>query len=159
MQHVAGISTHAIYVDCNTELINKDLNKWCPLKEIEIQLTTLYTVAECMNRTLEELAHAKFNSLLVSKLPEFLWKPAVDTAHVRNRAYTITSIEGQTLYQGWYGTKPNVSHLCKSSESSKGRISPEKSCSSLATRLCQIQRCVQISIILQRHFGVFKTDY
>ena len=46
--------------------------------------------------------------LTASKLPEFLWEPAVaHAAYVQNRAYT-TSIKTQTPYQGWYGTKPNV---------------------------------------------------
>ena len=126
------------YVDCDTELINKDLKKWRPIEEMEIQLTTPYTpsqnsVAECMNRRPVELEHA---ISIASKLSEVLWKPAVDVAHVRNRTYTTTFIEGQTIYQGWYGTKPKVSHLYGSS--SKGRISPEKSFPSLSTRLCQI---------------------
>jgi hypothetical protein len=49
--------------------------------------------------------------LTASKLPEFLWEPAVAyAAYIRNYAYT-TSIKTQTPYQGWYRTKPNVSHL------------------------------------------------
>jgi hypothetical protein len=80
---------------------------------MEIELTAPYSpsqnsIAERMNHTLVELARVM---LTASKLPEFLWEPAIShVAYVRNCAYT-TSIQGQTPYQGWEGTKPNVSHL------------------------------------------------
>jgi len=46
-----------------------------------------------------------------SDLPEFLWEPAVaHAAYIRNHAYT-SAIKDQTPYQGWYGKKPNVTHL------------------------------------------------
>ena len=111
--HVRGITTHAIRVDRGTEFVNKDLQDWCHTKGMEIQLTAPYSpsqngIAERMNRTLVELARAM---LTASKLPEFLWEPAVaNAAYIRNRAYT-TSIRDKTPYQAWNGTKPNVSHL------------------------------------------------
>ena len=77
--HVRGISTHAIRVDRGTEFINKDLKEWCHAKGMEIDMTAPYSpsqngVAERMNRTLVELARAM---LTASKLPEYLWEPAV----------------------------------------------------------------------------------
>ena len=113
--HVHGISTHAICVDRGTEFINKDLTNWCHAKGMEIQQTTPYSpsqngIAKCMNHTLVEFTCAM---LTASKLPKFLWEPAVaHAAYVRNCAYT-TSIKDKTPYQGWYGTKPNVLHLCE----------------------------------------------
>jgi len=80
---------------------------------MDIELTAPYSpsqnrVAEHMNRTLVELARAM---LQASDLPEFLWEPAVAHAvYIRNRAYT-SAIKDQTPYQGWYGNKPNVTHL------------------------------------------------
>jgi hypothetical protein len=67
---------------------------------MDVQLTAPYSpsqnsVAEQMNRTLVELAHAMLAS---SNLPEFLWESAVThTAYVRNRTYT-TSISKQTPF-------------------------------------------------------------
>ena len=80
---------------------------------MEIQLTALYSplqngVAEHMNHTLVELAHAM---IMASKLPEFLWEQAVaHAAYVQNHAYT-TAVSGRTPFQGWNG---NVSHLHES---------------------------------------------
>src|SRR6266436_6007296 len=111
--HVRGIPTHGIHVDCGTEFINKDLQNWCHAKGMEIELTAPYSpsqngVAERMNRTLVELARAM---IVGTHLPEYLWEHAVaHAAYVRNRSYT-TAISDKTPYEGWYGRKPNVSHL------------------------------------------------
>ena len=63
-----------------------------------------------MNRTLVELARTMITD---SKLPEFLWEPAVaHAAYLRNMSFTLTlRLGNQTPYQIWYGKKPNVSHL------------------------------------------------
>ena len=61
-----------------------------------------------MNRTLVELAHAMITD---SKLPEFLWEPAVAHAvYVRNLSYTKHT-PNTTPYQLWHNRKPDVSHL------------------------------------------------
>src|SRR6266850_47187 len=61
-----------------------------------------------MNRMLEELVQAM---LLVAKLPEFLWEPAVEhAAYIRNRSFT-TSLQNSTPYEAWYGNKPDISNL------------------------------------------------
>jgi transposase InsO family protein len=75
-------SPRAIRVDWGTEFMNLELQKWCQGKGIEIQATAPYSpsqngVAERMNRTLVELAHAMLNS---AGLPEFLWEAAVEHA-------------------------------------------------------------------------------
>jgi hypothetical protein len=111
--HVRGISTHAFRVDRGTEFVNNDLLTWCKDKGMDIQMTAPYSpsqngIAERMNRTLVELVRTMLSA---SKMPEFLWEPAVaHAAYIRNRAYT-TAISEITPYQGWYGHKPNVSHL------------------------------------------------
>ena len=67
-------------------------------------------VAERMNRTLVELARAMLTD---SKLPEFLWEPAVaHAAYVRNLSYTKYILKA-TPYQLWHRHKPDVSHLCE----------------------------------------------
>src|SRR6266566_2102123 len=77
--HVRGISTHAIRVDRGTEFINEDLKEWYHAKRMDIDMTATNSpskngVAERMNRTLVELARTM---LTASKLPEYLWEPAV----------------------------------------------------------------------------------
>jgi len=80
---------------------------------MELQLTAPYSpsqngMAEQMNQTLVELAHAM---LITSSLTEFLWEPAVaHAAYIRNHFYT-TALVDRTPYQGWFGIKPNVVHL------------------------------------------------
>jgi Integrase core domain len=111
--HVRGISTHALRIDRRTEFVNKEMTEWCHAKGMDIEMTALYSpsqngVAERMNCTLVELVRTMITA---SSLPEFLWEPAVaHAAYVRNRAYT-TSIKTNMPYQGWFGMKPNVSHL------------------------------------------------
>ena len=110
---VQGISMHAIRVNHRMEFINANLKNWCQAKGMEIQLTTPYSlsqngIAECMNRTLVKLACAM---LMALKLSEFLWEPAVaHAAYLRNRAY-MTALSAHTPFEGWFGSKPNVSHL------------------------------------------------
>ena len=61
-----------------------------------------------MNRTLVELARTM---LTASKLSEFLWEHAVaHAAYIRNRSYTM-AVSDRTPYEGWNGSKPNVTHL------------------------------------------------
>jgi hypothetical protein len=38
--HIRGITTHAIYVDCGTKFVNKDLKDWCHAKGMDIELTS-----------------------------------------------------------------------------------------------------------------------
>ena len=86
---------------------------WCRSEGIQLQLTAPYSpsqngVAEQMNRTLVELAWAM---LADSKLPKFLWEPAVaHAAYLRNLSYTSAK-PTVTPYQAWTGKRPNVSHL------------------------------------------------
>ena len=65
-------------------------------------------VAECMNRTLVELAQAM---LIAVQLPEFLWEHTIThAAYIRNRAYSH-AIGDATPYQRWYDHKPTITHL------------------------------------------------
>ena len=104
---------HTIRVDHGTEFINRKLQNWCHENGMTIEKTAPYSpsqngVAERMNRTLVELARSM---IVGAKLPEFLWEPAIDHAtYLRNRAFT-SSQERRMPYQGWFGSKPNVSHF------------------------------------------------
>jgi len=105
----------AIRIDCGTEFINQDLMSWYETQGIDVQHTAPYSplqngVTEQMNQTLVELARAM---LLVAKLPEFLWEPAVEhAAYIRNRSFT-TTLQHSTPYKAWYGNKPDISNLCE----------------------------------------------
>jgi hypothetical protein len=111
--HVRGVTTHAIRVDRGTEFVNKDLQSWCHTKGMDIEMTAPYSpsqngVAERMNCTLVELARAM---IVGTHLPEYLWEYAIaHAAYVRNRSYT-TAISDKTPYEGWNGSKPNITHL------------------------------------------------
>jgi len=49
--------------------------------------------------------------LSASKLPEYLWEPAVlHAAYLRNRSYT-KHLHNSTPYGAWNGKRPDVSHL------------------------------------------------
>jgi len=102
-------------MDRGTEFLNKNLRSWCNTEGIQLQLTAPYSplqngVAERMNCTLVKLARMMITD---SKLPEFLWEPAVaHAAYLRNMSFMLMPRLGnQTPYQIWYGKKPNVSHL------------------------------------------------
>jgi hypothetical protein len=77
------------------------------------QLTAPYSlvqnsIAERANCMLVELARVMIIAL---KVPEFLWEHAIaHTVYLRNRSYTHT-LKGETLYELWHGTKPNMAHL------------------------------------------------
>jgi hypothetical protein len=65
-------------------------------------------VAERVNRTLAEQATAM---LVESSLPTSFWEYAVSTlAHVRNRSPS-SAVRDKVPYTGFYGRKPDVSHL------------------------------------------------
>ena len=108
-----GRSPCAIRMDRGTEFVNEELRTWCHSQGIRFQMTAPYSpsqngVAERMNRTLVELARVMLTD---SKLPEFLWEPAVaHAAYVRNLSYTKYTPKA-TPYQQWNGDKPDVTHL------------------------------------------------
>jgi len=100
---IRGHVTYAIKIDRGTEFLNQPMKTWCDERGIQLHL-----IAECMNRTLVELARAM---LTASHLPEFLWEPAVNhAAYVRNRSY-IKAVQNKTPYEGWHNIEPNVSYL------------------------------------------------
>ena len=116
--YLAHLTSHkrmpkAIQVDRGKEFVNQKVQEWCKSQGIELHLTAPYSpsqngVAERMNRTLVELAHAMIKG---QNLPEFIWEHAIlHAAYIRNRAYT-KHLETLTPYQGWHKRKPNISHL------------------------------------------------
>jgi hypothetical protein len=67
-------------------------------------------VAECMNRTLFEMACTMLDS---SGAPLDLWAEAVLAAsHIRNRLPSRT-LEGKSPHEAWTGRKPTVGHIRK----------------------------------------------
>jgi transposase InsO family protein len=103
----------AIRVDGGGEFINHELRIWCQSQGVEIEQTAPYSpsqngVAECMNRTLVELARAMITA---NNVPEFLWEQAIaHAAYVRNRTHT-KAVNNKTPYKAWLNKRPNVSHL------------------------------------------------
>jgi len=112
-QIAKGRSPCAIKMDRGSEFVNEELTKRCHSQGIHFQMTAPYSpsqnrVAKRMNRTLTELVRTM---LTASKLPQFLWEPAIaHSAYIRNRSYTSARPD-KTPYESWNGSKPKVSHL------------------------------------------------
>ena len=111
--HICSKIPYAIRTDRGTKFVKHMLQSWCEAQGIELQLTAPYSpsqngVAKCMICTLTELM---CTMLAATKLPEFLWEPAITHAtYLRNISY-MRKILTATPYQIWNGKKPNVSHL------------------------------------------------
>ena len=116
--YLTHLSTHgrtprAMRTDRGKEYVNEPLQTWCRERGIDTQLTAPYSpsqngIAERANCTLVELARAMITA---QKVPEFLWEHAIaHAAYIRNRSYT-RALKGETPYELWHGTKPNVAHL------------------------------------------------
>jgi len=77
--------------DNGGEYITGDLQRWCASKGIKLEYTALHSpvqngVAERMNCTLAELAHAMIFS---TQVPKFLWPEAIaHAAYLRNQTHT-----------------------------------------------------------------------
>ena len=93
--------------------MSKVFKLYCEDNGILRQLTSPHTsqkngVVERRNRTVMGLVRSMLKG---KKLPLELWGEAVTTCvHVLNRSAT-KSLRGRTLYECWYGRKPNVSHF------------------------------------------------
>ena len=101
-----GLNIGTLRSDNGGEYLSKEFRAYLKSKG---QLTVPHSpeqngVAERMNRTLMEMAHAG--------LPDKYWTEAVDVAaYIRNRTST-SSIKGyKTPLQVWSGEKPNIGHL------------------------------------------------
>lgn len=98
--------------DNGREYISAEFNRFLESEGVRRQLTVAYTpqqngVAERANRTLVEMARCM---LLSSRLPEYLWGEAINTAvYLRNRSPTNLLL--CTPYEAWSGRKPSVNHL------------------------------------------------
>ena len=65
-------------------------------------------VAECMNRTLVEMARLM---LIGANMPQRFWAEAISTAaYLQNRSPT-KAIQGITPYEAWTGDKPCIDEL------------------------------------------------
>ena len=96
-----------------SEYITGDLQQWCASKGIKLEYTAPYSlvqngVAEHMNRTLVELAHAMIFS---TQTPNFLWPEAIaHAAYLHDRTHTW-ALNTKTPLEAWCGRKPDISHL------------------------------------------------
>jgi Integrase core domain len=110
-----GQTPKAIQIDCGREFVNEVLDTWCKEHGIKIHFTAPYSLSqngimERINRTLVKLIWVM---LIANNLLEFLWEYAVlHAAYLCSCSYT-QYLANSTPYQGWYNTKPNVSHLCE----------------------------------------------
>jgi len=86
-----GKMPKVIHIDRRWEFVNDSLLEWLYSKGMEVHMTAPHSpsqngVAECMNRTLEDLARAM---CFAADLPVFLWEQAIaHVAYVHNRAYS-----------------------------------------------------------------------
>jgi hypothetical protein len=93
-----------------TELVNDKSKSLCAAEGTELRTTapSQNGVAERLNRTLLELAHAMF---IAKSQPQYLWDEAIATAvYIRNRVLT-TALPGKTPFEAYHGKKPDISHL------------------------------------------------
>jgi len=90
-QIAKGRSPCAIKMDRGSEFVNEELTKRCHSQGIRFQMTAPYSpsqnrVTKHMNRMLTELMRTM---LMASKLPQFLWEPAiVHSTYICNHSYT-----------------------------------------------------------------------
>ncbi len=107
-----GSRIKCVRSDRGTEFLNSRFKGFCAEQGISIETSAPYTpqqngVAERMNRTLKE----KTNCLLhQARASQVLWKEALSTAtHLYNLGPTSGKIV--TPWEGFWGDKPDVSHL------------------------------------------------
>lgn len=108
-----GKKLKCIRTDNGREYVNAGLDNYFKENGIIHQRTASYTpqqngVAERANRTLIEMARCMLEE---SRLPQYLWSEAVNTAtYIRNRSSTKL-LKDKTPYECWFGYKPSVSHM------------------------------------------------
>ena len=83
MKQKFGKASRWIRIDNGKEFVNEEMKKWAAEKGITIETTAPYLpsqngVAECLNRTLLEMARAM---IIAKGLPKFLWDEAVAHAN------------------------------------------------------------------------------
>ena len=114
LENACKSKLRAIRSDNGLEFVNSEFNEYCREKGIEHNFSSARTpqqngVVERKNRTLEDMARTM---LLASKLPQFYWAQAVDTAcYIINRAMLRPILE-KTPYELIKGRSPNLAHLC-----------------------------------------------
>lgn len=108
-----GKKVKCIRSDNGREYVNCELNEFFKSKGIIHQRSVSYTpqqngVAERANRTLVEMARCMLEE---SKLPQYLWSEAINTAtYIRNRSPTKV-LKDKTPHECWFGYKPSVKHM------------------------------------------------
>lgn len=113
VERETGRKIKVFHSDNGGEYLNSEFSNFLAREGIRRQLSVPYTpqqngVAERINRTLVEMSRCM---LIDSKLPEFLWAEAINTAvYLRNRSPT-KMLSNMTPYEAWSGRKPSVSHL------------------------------------------------
>lgn len=113
MENMTGRKIKCIRSDNGLEYVNGDFSRFLVENGISHQTTCPYSpqqngVAERANRTLVEMSRCLLEN---SKLPQYLWAEAVNTAsYIRNRSPT-KMLNGKTPYELWVGRKPSVKHF------------------------------------------------
>lgn len=113
-ERITGKKLIEFHSDNGTEFKNSVLGGY--FKENGITHTTTIVdtpehngIAERMNRTIFEMAKSLLHG---AGLPSKFWSHAVNTAiYIRNRCPTAAIITGETPYERWYKSKPNVENL------------------------------------------------
>jgi transposase InsO family protein len=109
-----GRKLKAFWTDHGGEFTFVEFMEHCIEQGMRRQMTAPYTpqqngVVECRNQTVIGTARC----LLKSKsLPGWLWGEAVATTVYLLNISPTKALQGMTPFEGWYGKKPAVHHLC-----------------------------------------------
>ncbi len=113
-ENLTGQRMGSLHDDKGGEYMSKEFDMFCIDHGIQRQHTVRNRpqqngVAERANRTIEE---GIISMLHESGMPPSFWGEAMASfIHVSNRV-TITSLQQATPYEAFYGSKPDLSHLC-----------------------------------------------
>ena len=108
-----GTSIRSLRTDNGGEFLSNEFSQFLAENGIRRELTHPNSpqqngVAERFNRTLFEMARSLLHH---AGLETSFWAEALKTAvYIRNRSPTRALI-GQTPYEAWHGTKPDLSHM------------------------------------------------
>jgi transposase InsO family protein len=103
-----------VHTDRRGEFTTRAFLDHCVEEGIQRHLTAPYTseqngVVERRNQTIMGMARSMLKAM---DLSGWFWGEAVATAvYILNRSPT-QSLDGQTPYEVWHGTKPSVHHMC-----------------------------------------------
>jgi hypothetical protein len=109
----SGRKLGTLHIDCGGEFMARAFLDHCIEEGIQRHLITMYTpeqngVVERRNQTIMGMARSMLKAM---SMLGWFWGEAVATAvYILNRSPT-QSLDGQTPYEVWSGTKPSVHHM------------------------------------------------